>query len=167
MRWRTCTLARKPRGENAEDGGASRHIHRKSFEVMVEVNNAGWLPAAHRKRGGTTESSGEEIRQRSLERANAMDDDQLWERDVYRIFFVVLSDDEQPLALSSDFCALADCVSPQAVMRAQLHVRVDLEDGSWPRHHVVPCNVPKIFQVWTPKTDPIAKFSRGTYRESR
>jgi hypothetical protein len=45
MRWRICTLARKPACENAEEGGASRHIHEKLFEVIAEVNNAGWLRA--------------------------------------------------------------------------------------------------------------------------
>jgi hypothetical protein len=99
--------------------------------------------------------------------SNAMDDDQLWERDVYRIFFVVLSGDEQPLGLSSEFCALADCVSPQAVMPAQWDVRADLEDGSRPRHHVVPCNVPKIFfRFGLPNRPDCEIFERDIPRKS-
>jgi len=91
MRWRICTLARKPSCENAEDGGASRHIHEKLFEVIVEVNNAGWLRA-----------------QTATER----------ERDVDRIFSVVFAGDEQLRGQTWEFRALTDGIGPQAVVLA-------------------------------------------------
>lgn len=120
MRWRICTLARKPSCENAEVGGASRHIHEKLFEVTFEVSNAGWLRVTEAKSVKKEKSESKAPKTKSgagTKRAGRLH--LLWKRDVDRILLMVLTGDEEPPGQAWEFCALADGVCPQAVVVAQ------------------------------------------------
>lgn len=67
--------------------------------------------------------------------------DRLWEGDVDRILFMVLTGDKEFVEYTIDFSALADCVGPQAVVFAQSGARVDFENRSWPGSHILSCKM--------------------------